>query len=103
MKNILCVPQEHPYFFTRVNSYSIPATTPGPSSTPMPSSATAGSTATPIYSTCSGSVAAWAAAVMTVVGLLTGCTLTWLLLSYLQRKNHQKIKMLESVMNDTKF
>ncbi|CAL8290008.1 unnamed protein product [Gadus morhua 'NCC'] len=100
---VKCPAEEHPYFFTRVNSYSIPATTPGPSSTPMPSSATAGSTATPIYSTCSGSVAAWAAAVMTVVGLLTGCTLTWLLLSYLQRKNHRKIKMLESVMNDTKF
>ncbi|CAL8285385.1 unnamed protein product [Lota lota] len=99
---IKCPAEEHPYIFTRVNSNSIPTTTPGPASTSMPSPATPGTTATPIDHTCSGSVPAWVTAVLTVVGLLIGCALTWLLLSYLQRKNRQKMKTgLE--MKGTKF
>ncbi|KAK0137020.1 Phospholipase B1, membrane-associated [Merluccius polli] len=86
-RTIKCPAEEHPYIFTRVNSYYSPATTPGPGSTSTP-----GTAATPLSQDCPDGVPAWAAAVLAVAGLQIGCLLTWLLLSYLQRRSRRKME-----------
>ncbi|KAJ3612866.1 hypothetical protein NHX12_019123 [Muraenolepis orangiensis] len=93
-KVIKCPAKEHPYIFTRVNSFPVPATTPGPAYTSKPPTAIPGTTATPLDPTCSDGVPAWAAATLSVAGLLSGCVLTWLLLSYLHRRSRKKMETL---------
>uniref|UniRef100_A0A087YCB0 Si:ch211-214p16.3 n=1 Tax=Poecilia formosa TaxID=48698 RepID=A0A087YCB0_POEFO len=77
-RNILkCPTEEQPYIFTSVNSFPSLTTTTAP---------TMGSTALPFTPECSGTVPAWLAAVLAVVGLLVGCAVTGLLLSYRHKR-----------------
>ncbi|KAM4723441.1 LOW QUALITY PROTEIN: phospholipase B1, membrane-associated-like [Anableps anableps] len=63
-RNILkCPTEEQPYIFTNVNSFP---------------------------SVSSDTVPGWLAAVLTIVGLLVGCTVTWLLLSYRHKRSKKK-------------
>lgn len=87
----LCVFQEHPYIFTKVNSFP-PATTaaPGTASTAPSESSTASATAStgqPPPAACTDTVPVWLTAVLAVAGLLTGCVVTWLLLSCRAKRN----------------
>lgn len=86
-----CVFQEHPYIFTKVNSFP-PSTTVAPgtvSTTPTESSTPSAtqSTGQPILSDCTNTVPVWLAAVLAVTGLLTGWVVTWLLLYCRAKKN----------------
>ena len=74
--------QEHPYIFTKVNSFPSLATTTAP---------TTQSTAQPFTSDCSGSVPSWVAAVLAVVGLLVGLGVTWLLFSCRAKNSKRKM------------
>ncbi|XP_043999524.1 phospholipase B1, membrane-associated [Gambusia affinis] len=81
-RNILkCPTEEQPYIFTSVNSFPSTTTTTAP---------TMGSTALPFTPECSGTVPAWLAAVLAIVGLLIGCAVTWLLLSYRHKRSKKK-------------
>lgn len=60
-----CVFQEHPYIFTKVNSFP-PSTTAAPRTV--------------------STVPVWLAAVLTVTGLLTGWVAAWLLLSCIAKR-----------------
>lgn len=63
-----------------VNSFPSVPTTPAPSTT------------TPLNPICSDNVLVWVAAVLVVVGLLTGWDVTWLLLSCWKKKNRRKME-----------
>ncbi|KAM4540325.1 phospholipase B1, membrane-associated [Fundulus diaphanus] len=77
-RNILkCPTEEEPYIFTSVNSFPSATTT----------------TAPPV-----GTVPGWLAAVLTIVGLVMGCGVTWLLLS--RRHKRSKRKTMASVERD---
>ncbi|CAB1331353.1 unnamed protein product, partial [Coregonus sp. 'balchen'] len=77
---IQCPIEDHPYIFTRVNSFPSVPTTSAPS------------TATPLNAICSDNVPVWVAAVLAVVGLLIGWGVTWLLLSCRKKKNRRKME-----------
>ncbi|XP_071758328.2 phospholipase B1, membrane-associated-like [Centroberyx gerrardi] len=86
--NIKCPTEEHPYIFTKVNSFPSLPSTPAPS-TPTPS--------TPAPSTPAPSdVPVWAAALLAVTGLLIGLggawLFAWLLLLYRGKKNKRKMQ-----------
>ncbi|XP_019953531.2 phospholipase B1, membrane-associated [Paralichthys olivaceus] len=72
--NLKCPTKEHPYIFTKENSFSSPTIPPAPTS----DSSTTLSKPLPLNPDCSNSVAIWLAAVLAVVGLLIGCVATWL-------------------------
>lgn len=86
--------QEHPYIFTKVNSFPIPPTTTAPKtdSTAFPHSSstttpTTTNTTTTIICDCTNDVPVWLAAVLAVTGLLIGWGVTWLLLSCRAKRN----------------
>ncbi|XP_029688889.1 phospholipase B1, membrane-associated isoform X1 [Takifugu rubripes] len=88
---IKCPTEEHPYIFTKVNSF-LPSTTaaPGTVSTAPSESSTASatqSTGQPLPADCTNTVPVWLTAVLAVTGLLTGCVVTWLLLSCRAKRN----------------
>ncbi|XP_075304040.1 phospholipase B1, membrane-associated [Odontesthes bonariensis] len=91
--NINCPSEEHPYIFTKVNSFPSLTTTTAP---------TTQGTAQPFTSDCSGSVPAWVAAVLAVVGLLVGLGVTWLFFSCRARKSKRKMNAGEE-MKGTMF
>eukprot|EP00066_Takifugu_rubripes_P028606 XP_011617872.1 PREDICTED: phospholipase B1, membrane-associated [Takifugu rubripes] len=77
---IKCPTEEHPYIFTKVNSF-LPSTTaaPGTVSTAPSESSTASatqSTGQPLPADCTNTVPVWLTAVLAVTGLLTGCVVT---------------------------
>ncbi|KAG7267277.1 hypothetical protein CRUP_015006 [Coryphaenoides rupestris] len=84
---VLPLTPEHPYIFTRVNSYQ-PASTTSPASTSPATSTT--SPAAPLGNT--DDVPAWGAAILAVGSFLIGCVLTWLLLSCLHRRSLRKME-----------
>ncbi|MEQ2283350.1 hypothetical protein AMECASPLE_010326 [Ameca splendens] len=92
-RNILkCPTEEQPYIFTNVNSFPSLTTTTAP---------TMASTAQPFTTDCSGKVQGWLAAVLTIVGLLIGCALTWLVLSYRHKRSKKKTVEMNDIANDT--
>ncbi|KAG7224094.1 hypothetical protein INR49_019829 [Caranx melampygus] len=81
--NIKCPTEEQPYIFTRMNSFpSSPTTTPAP---------TVQSTVLPPTSGSPDTVPVWLAAVLAVLGLLIGWSVTWLLLSCRARRSKRKM------------
>ncbi|KAM8913774.1 phospholipase B1, membrane-associated-like isoform 2-T2 [Spinachia spinachia] len=68
-KNIRCPTEEHPYFFTKVNSVA----------------------------SCNDNVPVWLAAVLAVTGLLIGWAVTWLFLSCSAKRSKQKIFLAEEM------
>ncbi|XP_041827298.1 phospholipase B1, membrane-associated isoform X2 [Melanotaenia boesemani] len=80
--NIKCPTEEHPYIFTKVNSFPSFTTTPEP---------TTQTTAQPFTSGCSGSVPAWLAGVLAVIGLVIGWAVTWLLFFYRDKRSKRKM------------
>lgn len=76
--------QEHPYIFTKVNSFPSVITTPAPL---IPDSL---------------SVPVWLAAVLAIVGLLIGCAVTSLLLSW-RAKRRERMTTAEMEMKDSAF
>ncbi|XP_031165581.1 phospholipase B1, membrane-associated isoform X2 [Sander lucioperca] len=78
--NIKCPSEEHPYIFTKVNSFPSSTTTTAP---------TTQSTALPLASQCTDNVPVWLAAVLAVTGLLIGWAVTWLLLSRRAKRSKQ--------------
>ncbi|KAA8577920.1 hypothetical protein FQN60_018771, partial [Etheostoma spectabile] len=92
--NIKCPSEEHPYIFTKVNSFPSSTTTTAPTthSTASPHSSTAPtthSTALPLSPQCTENVPVWLAAVLAVTGLLIGWAVTWLLLSRRAKRRKQ--------------
>ncbi|KAM9708848.1 phospholipase B1, membrane-associated isoform 1-T1 [Menidia menidia] len=92
-KSIKCPTEEHPYIFTKMNSFPSVATTTAP---------TTQSTAQPFTSDCSGSVPAWAAALLAVGGIVIGWGITWLLLCCRARRSKRKMTAGEEI-KDTMF
>lgn len=75
--------QEHPFIFTKVNSFPVPTTTT--------SAPTLHSTARPLTSDCADTVPVWLAAVLAVVGLLIGCVVTWLLFCWRSKRSKKRM------------
>ncbi|XP_023256754.1 phospholipase B1, membrane-associated-like [Seriola lalandi dorsalis] len=103
--NIKCPTEEHPYIFTKANSLPSSTTTTAPktdsttfpltsttstTTTPTPAPTTH-STALPLTSDCLDSVPVWLAAVLAVIGLLIGWSVTWLLLSCRAKRSKRKM------------
>ncbi|XP_034713353.1 phospholipase B1, membrane-associated [Etheostoma cragini] len=92
--NIKCPSEEHPYIFTKANSFPTLTTPTAPTthSTASPHSSTAPtthSTALPLSPQCTDNVPVWLAAVLAVTGLLIGWGVTWLLLSRRAKRSKQ--------------
>ncbi|XP_030299017.1 phospholipase B1, membrane-associated isoform X2 [Sparus aurata] len=81
--NIKCPTEEHPFIFTKVNSFPVPTTTT--------SAPTLHSTARPLTSDCADTVPVWLAAVLAVVGLLIGCVVTWLLFCWRSKRSKKRM------------
>ncbi|KAF7201575.1 phospholipase B1, membrane-associated isoform X2 [Nothobranchius furzeri] len=77
--NLKCPTEEHPYIFTKGNSF--PTTT----------------------SDCSGSVPAWLAAVLAIVGLLIGWVITWTVFFCRDKTSKRKIMTYSLGMKETTF
>ncbi|XP_017266887.1 phospholipase B1, membrane-associated isoform X2 [Kryptolebias marmoratus] len=94
-RNILkCPTEEHPYIFTKANSF--------PSSTTTTAPTTHTTSVQPSTADCLGSVPVWLAAVLAVIGLLIGGAATWLLL-FCRDKRGKKMMTSAVEMNGTVF
>ncbi|XP_059208658.1 phospholipase B1, membrane-associated [Centropristis striata] len=80
---VKCPTEEHPYIFTKVNSF--------PTLTHTSTAPTTPSTAQPLPPGCTESVPVWLAAVLAVAALVIGWAVTWLLLSCRAKRNRQKM------------
>ncbi|KAM6912234.1 phospholipase B1, membrane-associated [Xenentodon cancila] len=76
--SIKCPSEEHPYIFTKVNSFSSSSTTPAPATN---------TTNRPLIPDWSSSVPGWLAAVLALVGLLIGWAATWIFFSCRDRRS----------------
>lgn len=109
---IKCPTEEHPYIFTRVNSFPVATSTTAPktestsSPTSTPSS-TATSTTHPIHTTAlitndQGKVPVWLGVVLAVAGFLVGLIVTWLFF-YCRAKRSKKQMKTASELKGTGF
>ncbi|KAK5857601.1 hypothetical protein PBY51_010836 [Eleginops maclovinus] len=88
---LICPTEEHPYIFTRVNSLPSPTTTTTTTIT-LP---TTHSTALLPPFECTNTVPVWLAAVLAVIGLVIGCAVTWLLLSFRAKRSKKMTAAVE--------
>ncbi|XP_073339779.1 phospholipase B1, membrane-associated-like [Pagrus major] len=88
--NIKCPTEEHPYIFTKVNSFPMSTST---TSAPTTTATAPGihSTALPLTPDCTDTVPVWLAAVLAVVGLLIGCVVTWLIFCWRTKRNKKRM------------